>query len=346
MAAPDQAKLYLRGRAQACLRSLNYSRYPKSLAGAIGGKLGKRDRACPLAKTTYFKQIPMNQFKTLSLLALLSGILVALGYFIIGGTTGLLVGLAFAALSNLGSWYFSDQIALSAYQAQPVTPAEAPELYAIVERLSLAAEIPTPAVYVVPSPGANAFATGRNPSNAAIAVTEGIVNLLSRDELEGVIGHELTHILNRDTLTQAVAATIGGAISSLAYMAQWASYGMAYSRDQRNGPNPLGLLLAVFLAPVAATLVQMGISRTREFEADAGSARLTRKPRALASALEKLEATARQLPIQGNPAFEPLLIINAFSGQGLAGLFATHPSTEQRIERLLALESELLKTPV
>jgi heat shock protein HtpX len=288
----------------------------------------------------------MNQFKTLSLLALLSGILVALGYFIIGGTPGILIGLALAALSNLGSWYFSDQIALSAYQAQPVTPAQAPELYAIVERLSQAAEIPTPAVYLVPSPGANAFATGRNPSNAAVAVTEGIVNILSRDELEGVIGHELTHILNRDTLTQAVAATIGGAISSLAYMAQWASYGMAYSRDERSsGPNPLGLLLAVFLAPVAATLVQMGISRTREFEADAGSARLTRKPRALASALQKLEATAKQLPIQGNPAFEPLLIINAFSGQGLAGLFATHPSTEQRIERLLALESELVKTP-
>lgn len=289
------------------------------------------------------KRSAMNQFRTLALLALLSGLLVALGYFVIGGTTGIFIGLGLAAISNLSSWYFSDKIALSAYRARPVTAAEAPEIHSIVEQLSQEAEIPTPAVYLIPSPGANAFATGRDPSHAAVAVTEGIVNLLSREELAGVIGHELTHILNRDTLTQAVAATLGGAVSSLAYMAQWASYGMAYNRDDRNAPNPLGLLLAVFLAPLAATLIQMGISRAREFEADAGAARLTRNPRALASALQKLEATARQLPIQGNPAFEPLLIVNAFSGQGLAGLFSTHPPTELRIERLLALEPELAR---
>jgi heat shock protein HtpX len=283
----------------------------------------------------------MNQFKTLGLLALLSGLLVAIGYFVIGGTTGILIGVVMAAFSNLGAWYFSDQIALSTYRAQPVSPEQAPELYQMLERLSQKAGIPTPPLYVVPGTAANAFATGRDPNHAAVAVTEGIVNLLSEEELEGVIGHELTHVLNRDTLTQAVAATIAGAISSLAYMAQWASFGMAYNDRDERSPNPIGLLLAVFLAPMAATIIQMGISRTREFEADAGSARLTGNPRALANALQKLQLAAQQRPIQGNPAFEPLLIINAFSGQGMANLFATHPSTEERIKRLLELEQEI-----
>jgi heat shock protein HtpX len=287
----------------------------------------------------------MNQFKTLALLALLSGLLVTLGYLIIGGTTGILIGLAMAAVSNFGSWYFSDKIALSAYKAQPISRDQAPAIYDIVERLSLLAEIPMPGVYLIPSPAANAFATGRDPSHAAVAVTEGIVNMLTSEELEGVIAHELSHILNRDTLTQAVAATVGGAISSLAYMAQYASYGMAYSRDDNRGPNPIGLLLAIIVAPVAATLIQMAISRTREFEADSGAGRLTKNPRALADALRKLEASAQTTPIQGNPAFEPLLIINAFAREGMANLFATHPATEQRIENLLELESELAKQP-
>jgi heat shock protein HtpX len=288
----------------------------------------------------------MNQFKTLALLALLSGLLVTLGYLIIGGTTGILIGLSLAALSNISSWYFSDKIALNAYQAKPVTQKEAPAIYNIVERLSLQAEIPMPGVYLIPSPAANAFATGRDPSHAAVAVTEGIVNMLTTEELEGVIAHELSHILNRDTLTQAVAATIGGAISSLAYMAQWASYGMAYDRDSDRRPNPVGLLLAIIVAPLAATLIQMTISRTREFEADAGAGRLTKNPRALADALRKLEASAQTTPIQGNPAFEPLLIINAFSREGMANLFATHPSTEQRVEKLLELEADLAKQTV
>ncbi|MBV9389530.1 MAG: M48 family metalloprotease [Chroococcidiopsidaceae cyanobacterium CP_BM_ER_R8_30] len=284
----------------------------------------------------------MNQIKTFVLLALLSALLVAIGYLIFGGTTGIMIGIVMAAITNLGSWFFSDKIALSAYHAQPVSPEQAPSLHAMLERLSQRARIPTPALYVVPSPTANAFATGRDPQHAAVAVTEGIVNLLSKEELEGVIAHELSHIINRDTLTQAVAATIAGAISSLAYMAQWTSFGMAYGgRDNRNGPNPLGLLLAVFLAPIAASIIQMGISRAREFEADAGSARLTGNPRALARALQKLEMGARQMPIQGNPAFEPLLIINSFSGSGLANLFSTHPSTEARIQRLLELEQTM-----
>ncbi len=285
----------------------------------------------------------MNQIRTLGLLALLSGLLVAIGYYIIGGTTGIVTGIVLAAVMNIGSWYFSDKIALASYGAQPTSREQAPEVYAILDRLSQKAEIPTPPLYVVPSPAANAFATGRDPNHAAVAVTEGIVNLLSADELEAVLGHELSHVVNRDTLTQAVAATLGGAISQLAYMAQWASYGMVYSdRDDRRGPNPIGLLLAMFLAPLAATVIQMAISRTREFAADAGSAQLTGHPRALASALQKLEVTARQMPIQGNPAFEPLLIVNAFSGEGLAGLFSTHPSTEARIERLLQLEQQML----
>jgi len=288
----------------------------------------------------------MNQFKTLALLALLSGLLVTLGYLIIGGTPGILIGLSLAALSNISSWYFSDKIALNAYQAKPVTQEEAPAIYNIVERLSLQAEIPMSGVYLIPSPAANAFATGRDPSHAAVAVTEGIVNILTTEELEGVIAHELSHILNRDTLTQAVAATIGGAISSLAYMAQWASYGVAYDRDSNRGPNPIGLLLAIIVAPLAATLIQMAISRTREFEADDGAGRLTKNPRALADALRELEASAQTTPIQGNPAFEPLLIINAFSREGMANLFATHPSTEQRIEKLLELAEDLAKQTV
>ena len=272
----------------------------------------------------------MNQFKTLALLALLSGLLIGIGYLVIGGPTGILVGVGMAAASNLGSWYLSDQIALNAYKAQPVTLEAAPQLYVSVEKLSQEAEMPMPRVYVIPTQAANAFATGRDPSHAAVAVTEGIMALLSQEELEGVLAHELSHILNRDTLTQAVAATVGGAISSLAYFAQWASY--SNSDDQgRRGSNPIGLLLAVFVAPLAATLIQMSISRTREFAADAGAGQLTKNPLALASALRKLEGSAQRAPMPGNPAFEPLLIVNAFSQQGLSNLFATHPDTAARV---------------
>ncbi|MBV9389795.1 MAG: M48 family metalloprotease [Chroococcidiopsidaceae cyanobacterium CP_BM_ER_R8_30] len=282
-----------------------------------------------------------NQLKTAALLALLSGLLIAISHWLIGGTGGVIVGIVIAAVTNLLSWYQSDKIALAAYQAQPVSPAEAPSLYRMVERLCERANLPMPAIYIVPTPAANAFATGRDPEHAAVCVTEGILNLLSEEELEGVLGHELTHVANRDTLTQAVAATVAGAIS---FLAQLASYGLWFatpSRDQRSGPNPLGMLLTVLLAPVAATVIQLAISRTREFAADAGSARLTGNPRALASALQRLEANARQLPINGNPAFEPLLIMNSFSGEFLSSLFSSHPSTEARIQQLLKLEQEL-----
>lgn len=286
----------------------------------------------------------MNQFKTVALLGLLSGLLVAIGYAI-GGSGGALIGLMIAAVSNLFSWYQSDKIALAAYNAQPISEGDAPELYQMVQRLCDRAELPLPRIFVVPSPAANAFATGRDPEHAAVAVTQGIVNLLSADELEAVLAHELTHVKNRDTLTQAVSATIAGAISYLAQMLQYSLWfgGLSGgSRDRQGGGNPLGMLVAIFLAPLAATVIQMAISRTREFEADAGSAHLTKNPRALASALQRLEAGAQQMPLVANPAFAPLLIVEGGPGQFLASLFATHPSTEARIENLLKIEQTLL----
>lgn len=287
-----------------------------------------------------------NQFKTLALLAVLSGLLIAISYWIIGGTGGLMIGIGLAAATNLFSWYQSDQIALRVYRAQPVTEAQAPVLYATVRKLSYRANIPMPGIYVVPSPTPNAFATGRDPEHAAVAVTEGILNMLPDDELEGVIAHELTHIVNRDTLTQAVAATIAGAISFLGQMLSYSLwFGGAGSRDNNRGGNPLGILLTVLLAPIAATIIQLAISRTREFSADAGAARLTRNPRALARALQRLESIARQLPLNANPSFEPLLIINPISGQFMGNLFSSHPATEARVEELLRLEQQLLKTP-
>jgi heat shock protein HtpX len=278
----------------------------------------------------------MNQLKTVALLGLLTGLLILIGR-VIGGPIGALLGLVLAAVMNLGSWFFSDKIALAAYGAQPVTPDQAPDLYRMVQNLCDRAGLPMPAVYIVPTEAANAFATGRNPEHAAVAVTQGILRVLPEDELEAVIAHELSHVYNRDTFTQAVAATIAGAISLLAQMA----YFIPFGSNDREGPNPLVALLSLILAPIAATVVQMGISRTREFAADAGAAKLTGNPRALARALQRLEASARQMPLDGNPAFEPLLIINSLSGENLANLFSTHPSTEKRIARLLELEKQL-----
>jgi heat shock protein HtpX len=278
----------------------------------------------------------MNQLKTVALLGLLSGLLVTLSTFIFGSSSGSLIGLGLAAVMNLGSWFFSDQIALAAYNAQPISVESAPSVFRIVERLAQRANLPMPAVYMIPSHTMNAFATGRDPAHAAVAVTEGIVQLLPEDELEGVIAHELSHIANRDTLTQAVAATVGGAIS---FLAQSALY-FGGSRDE-NSPNPIVVLATALLAPIAATIVQLGISRTREFSADAGAAQLTGNPRALARALERLESSARQMPLDANPAFSPLLIINPLPKNVLRSLFSTHPATEDRIQRLLALDSQV-----
>jgi heat shock protein HtpX len=281
----------------------------------------------------------MNQVKTAALLGLLSALLITVSYWVIGGTGGAIIGIGLAAVMNLGSWYYSDKIALSAYGARSVTANQAPGLYRMVERLSQRANLPMPGVYIIPTPAANAFATGRDPEHAAVAVTEGIMNILSEEELEGVIAHELSHINNRDTLTQAVAATVAGAIS---WLAQMASYSMWFSggRDDR-GSNPVGLLLTIILAPVAASVIQLAISRTREFSADAGAARLTGNPRALASALQRLENSARQMPLDGNPAFAPLLIVSSPAGDWFRNLFSTHPSTAARIQNLIKLEQEL-----
>ncbi|MGB0562664.1 MAG: M48 family metalloprotease [Spirulinaceae cyanobacterium] len=281
----------------------------------------------------------LNQAKTLILLSVLSALMIFVSYALLGGTGGVMIGLAIAALTNLGSWYFSDRIALAAYQAQPVSASQAPQLHAMVERLAERANIPKPAVYIVPTPAANAFATGRDPQHAAVAVTQGLMKLLSAEELEGVIAHELSHVMNRDTLTQAVAATIAGAIAFLAQIAQFSLF-FGGSRDE-NGGNPLGLLVSIIVAPIAATVIQLGISRTREFAADAGAARLTGNPRALASALKRLEQSARQMPMQGNPAFQPLLISAGSAKSLFSSLFSTHPSTADRIENLRKLEREL-----
>lgn len=283
----------------------------------------------------------MNQFKTVALLGLLSALLITISYWVIGGTGGVLFGIALAALTNLGSWYYSDKIALAAYRAQPVTPAQAPVLYQMVQRLSQKAGLPMPGVYVVPSQAANAFATGRDPEHAAVAVTQGILHILPEDELEAVLAHELSHVANRDTLTQAVAATVAGAVSFLAQFASYAVWFGGGSRDDNRGANPFGLLLTVLLAPMAASVIQLAISRTREFAADAGAAKLTGNPRALASALRRLESSARGMPMEANPAFEPLLIINPLKGDFLSNLFATHPATEARIEQLVKLEQQM-----
>lgn len=281
-----------------------------------------------------------NQIKTAALLGLLSGLIVLGAYYLIGNEQGLYVGLGLAALTSFGSWYNADKIALASYQAQPMVREQAPELYDRVARLSDRAGIPMPTLFVVPTQSPNAFATGRDPEHSAVAVTEGIMKLLSPEELEGVLAHELTHIRNRDTLTQAVAGTLAGAIT---FLGRLLSFGALYgpvTRDDRRGGNPVGILFLIVLAPLAAALIQFAISRTREFAADQGSAEITGNPVALAHALEKLEAIGQQIPMNGNPSMSPLLIVNPLSTSGLQSLFRTHPPTEERIRRLLELAKQ------
>ena len=287
----------------------------------------------------------VNQLKTAALLGLLSGLLVLGGYYLIGSEQGLYIGLALAAISSFGSWFYSDKAALMAYRAQPLTRKEAPELYDLVASLSERAGIPMPTLFIVPTQTPNAFATGRDPNHAAVAVTEGILKQLSQDELSGVLAHELTHIKNRDTLTQAVAGTLAGAIT---FIGRLISFGALYgpvTRDSRRGGNPFGILFLIILAPLSATLIQLALSRTREYAADQGAAAITQNPLALAQALEKLETLGEQIPMNGNPAFSPLLIINPLSAEGLQALFRTHPPTEERIRRLLEMaKTETPKT--
>ncbi len=246
---------------------------------------------------------------------------------------------------NIGSYWFSDKLVLKMYQATPVTPEQAPELYQIVRTLAQKAQLPMPKIYIVEDPNPNAFATGRNPQNAAVAATTGILKILNRDELEGVLAHELSHVYNRDTLTSAIAATIAGAIAMIANMAQWAMiFGMG--RDSEGGPGILGSILMMILAPVAASLIQLAVSRSREFAADKKGAQLCGKPLALASALQKLQSVGEQIPMQraeNNPATAHLFIINPLSGQRLKHLFSTHPPTEERVQRLKEMASRTTK---
>lgn len=286
----------------------------------------------------------INQLKTLLLLLLLSGLIVVAGYLLVGSETGLYYGLAFAALGSFGSWYFSDRAALSAFRAQPTPREQAPELFARLEKLCDRAGIPTPTLYIVPSKAPNAFATGRDPKHAAIALTEGILSLLSPDELDAVIAHELTHVRNRDTLTQAVAGTLAGSITYLGRILTLGALYFPMARIGRRGNNPLAILFLLVLGPFSAGLLRMALSRTREYAADAGAAEITGQPLALVSALEKLEAMGQEVPIHGNFAYAPLFIVNPFSKEGLMQLFLTHPSTEDRIERLKAMAASAQAT--
>jgi heat shock protein HtpX len=273
----------------------------------------------------------MNRLKTFLLLAALTALFLWLGQ-LFGGRQGMMIALVFAVGMNFLSYWFSDKIVLKMYGAQEVSEADAPEFHAIVRGLAARAGIPMPRVYVIPEEAPNAFATGRSPDKAAVAATEGLLRLMSRDEIEGVMAHELGHVKNRDTLIMTVAATLAGALSQLANMALWFGGGR---RDDGEGGHPLAGLVGVIVAPIAAMLIQMAISRSREFLADEASAQITGNPMALANALKKLEAYKAQAPMMhGSPATAHLFIVNPFSAGGLASLFSTHPSTQQRIDRL------------
>ena len=275
-----------------------------------------------------------NGLKTALLLGLLSGLLLALGEAF-GGSNGLVFAFVFAAIMNFGSYWFSDRIVLRMYNAQEVGPDH--RLYQIVERLSRQAGLPMPRVYVLPDPSPNAFATGRNPSHAAVAATEGILQILSDNELEGVIAHELTHVKNRDILTSSIAATLAAAIMMIGRWLQYAAIfgGFGGDRDRDRGGNPIALLAMIILAPLAALLIQMAISRSREYAADAGGSQIAGNPYGLADALRKIDAVAKRVPLEANPATAHLFIVKPFTGQFLTSLFSSHPPTEDRIRALL-----------
>ena len=278
-----------------------------------------------------------NMFKTALLLAVLTAMLVLIGGAV-GGRQGMLVAFVFALFMNFFSYWFSDRIVLAMYGARPIEEAQAPGLYAIVRRLAMRARIPMPRVYMIENDSPNAFATGRNPEHAAVAVTDGIMRILDDEELEGVLAHELAHVANRDVLISTVAATLAGAITYLAHMAQWAAFFGGRSRDdEEGGGNPLVMILFAVLAPIAAMLVQLAVSRAREFQADASGARLAGRSYGLAKALEKIEVASRLEPLPANPATAHLFIVNPLTGQSFARLFSTHPPTEERIARLRAM---------
>jgi heat shock protein HtpX len=274
----------------------------------------------------------MNTLKTAFLLTLMTLLFIFIGYML-GGGQGMVVAFIFAALMNLGTYWFSDKIVLGMYRAQKVDEGSSPRLHSIVRHAAQAAKLPMPKVYVIPTQTPNAFATGRNPKHSAVAVTQGIMKILDDDELEGVVSHEMAHVRNRDILTGSIVATLAGAISMLAFMARFAAIFGGYGGRDRQGGG-LGFLIMAIVAPLAALLIQMAISRSREFAADSTAAKNSHKPLALASALKKLEYAAKRIPLEAKPSTAHLFIVNPLSGKGMASLFSTHPPIEQRVARL------------
>jgi heat shock protein HtpX len=275
-----------------------------------------------------------NSLKTVLLLGLLSGLLLALGE-LFGGSQGLVVAFGFAVVMNFVSYWFSDKIVLKMYRAREVGPDH--QLSIMTRRLATQANLPMPKVYVIPDASPNAFATGRNPSHAAVAATEGIMRLLNDQELEGVLAHELAHVKHRDILISSIAATVAATIMMMARMAQFAALFGGGSRDERGATNPIAMLAPIIFAPIAAMLVQAAISRSREFLADAGGAKIAGSPHGLMNALRKLEMGSKQIPLDAIPATAHMFIIKPFSGGGLLSMFSTHPPTEQRIQALMNL---------
>jgi heat shock protein HtpX len=285
-----------------------------------------------------------NTFKTAFLLTLLTLLLMFIGRAF-GGQNGMILALVFAAIMNFVSYFYSDKIALAMYRAQPVSREDLPRVYQVVERLTQKIGIPMPKMYVIPTDSPNAFATGRNPKHASVAVTQGILNLLNDEELEGVLAHELGHVNNRDILISSVAATVAGAITMLASMGRWAMFfgGMGGQDDRDRGGGLAGLLMLI-LAPIAATLIQLAVSRSREYQADASGAHYTGNPYALASALSKLDAYSRRLPMQASPSTAHLFIIQPLlGGMSFGNLFSTHPPIAKRIERLTGRPAEFVQ---
>jgi len=278
-----------------------------------------------------------NNFKTVLLLGLLTGIILFIGSF--WGQSGLTIALVMSIAMNFASYFFSDKIALRMYRAEPVTREQAPQLYRIVEFLCSRQGIPVPKIYIIPDESPNAFATGRNPQHASIAVTQGALHLLNEDEITGVLAHELAHVKNRDILISSVAATLAGIIMWVANMARFAAiFGGGRDNDDE-GRGALGGLVTIIVAPIAAMLIQMWISRTREYQADAGGAEAAGGPRGLASALQKLENYSKRIPMEASPSTAHMFIMHPFSGRSLMSLFSTHPPTQKRIERLLGRSS-------
>ena len=278
----------------------------------------------------------MNTFKSTLMLVLLMVVLVLIGERI-GGENGMLIAFAISVAMNFTAYFFSDKIALKMYRAQPVTREQLPRAYEVVERLAAKDGLPMPKIYVIPSESPNAFATGRNPQHASVAVTHGILGLLTDEELEGVLAHELGHVKNRDILTSSIAATLAGAITMIARMGYWASlfgYGGGGGRRERGGGG-LGALLMLIVAPIAASLIQLAISRSREYEADATGAHTTGNPYALASALQKLENYSKRIPLQASASTAHMFIIAPLLGGSVGRLFSTHPPTRERIRRLI-----------